>query len=355
MLYTNIYDVNEWKDEAISMKAQGFSTRYICRSLFSNENYRNRLNAFFKREDISDEIYHQACQIELNKQIETSVSGNDYTDWEVKEKPSLGEVKKEPRLLIWDLESSLLEGYFFRIWQENIPMRRIKKQAHLLSASFAYNDEHVQGYRLTPEQVRTGDDFDVVCKVVEAVNNCDLMVTFNGKRFDVKLLNTRALFWGLPPVKAPKHIDLFEQSKRVFKFPSNSMQNVSMYLGEKGKLETSGSNLWERCAEWENYEECEKALIEMVTYGNQDIEATRDLYKRFQGWMKGVPNLGVITNEVTENKTLRCIHCGSDDVFPLDQKAYTSVSSFDLYRCGNESCRGISRVTSNGKNLTSVI
>ena len=55
-------------------------------------------------------------------------------------------------------------------------------------------------------------------------------------------------------------------------------------------------------------EELEKALIEMVTYGNQDIEATRDLYNRFQGWMKGVPNLGVITNEVTENKTLRCIH-----------------------------------------------
>ena len=355
MLYTNIYDVNEWKDEAISMKAQGFSTRHICRSLFSNENYRNRLNAFFKREDVADEIYHQACQIELNKQIEKGVSGNDYSAWEKKEKPSLGEVKKEPRVLIWDLESSLLEGYFFRIWQENIPMRRIKKQAHLLSASFAYNDESVQGFRLTPEQVKTGDDFDVVCKVVEAVNNCDLMITFNGKRFDVKLLNTRALFWGLPPVKAPKHIDLFEQSKRVFKFPSNSMQNVSMYLGENGKLETSGSNLWERCAEWENYEECEKALIEMVTYGNQDIEATRDLYKRFQGWMKGVPNLGVITNEVTENKTLRCIHCGSDDVFPLDQKAYTSVSSFDLYRCGNESCRGISRATSNGKNLTSVI
>ena len=64
-----------------------------------------------------------------------------------------------------------------------------------------------------------------------------------------------------------------------------------------------------------NYEECEKALIEMVAYGNQDIEVTRDLYNRFQGWMKGVPNLGVITNESTKNKTLRCSHCGSDDIF----------------------------------------
>ena len=119
---------------------------------------------------------------------------NNYSNWQSKHKPSVAQVDKVPRTLFWDLESSLLEGYFFRIWQENIPMRRIKKQSHLLSASFAYNNEPVQGYRLTPEQVKTGDDFDVVCKAVEAINNCDLMVTFNGKQFDIKLLNTRALF-----------------------------------------------------------------------------------------------------------------------------------------------------------------
>ena len=117
MLYTNIYDVNEWKDEAISMKAQGFSTRHICRSLFSNENYRNRLNAFFKREDIADEIYHQACQIELNKQIEGGVSGNDYTDLEVKEKPSLGEVKKKPTILvIADTQAKSEEPLEYLLW-----------------------------------------------------------------------------------------------------------------------------------------------------------------------------------------------------------------------------------------------
>ena len=117
MLYTNIYDVNEWKDEAISMKAQGFATRHIARSLFSNENYRNRLNAFFKREDIADEIYHQACQIELNKQIENGVSGNDYTDWEKKEKPSLGEVKKKPTILIIaDTQAKSEEDLEYLLW-----------------------------------------------------------------------------------------------------------------------------------------------------------------------------------------------------------------------------------------------
>ena len=117
MLYTNIYDVNEWKDEAISMKAQGFATRHIARSLFSNENYRNRLNAFFKREDVADEIYHQACQIELNKEIENGVSGNDYSAWEKKEKPSLGEVRKKPTILvIADTQAKSEEDLEYLLW-----------------------------------------------------------------------------------------------------------------------------------------------------------------------------------------------------------------------------------------------
>ena len=320
-----------WHNTVISKLKTGESNRSIASSVFGNSSFESRIRTFLEREDV--------------KSILSRMSSED----EFKRK------QHKPRILYFDLESSLMEGYFFRIWDENIPMRRVKKQSHLLSASWAFNDEEVQGVRVSPEQVKVSDDLDVVVKMVEAVNSADLIVTFNGKKFDVKLLNTRALFWGLPPIRQPKHIDLFEQAKRVFKFPSNSMQNISMYLGEEGKLQTSGNNLWERCAEWENYEECDKALEEMLLYNKKDIDATRDLYYRFQGWMKNVPNLGTITNENTENKTLRCVHCGSDDIFAMNDKTYTSASSFDLYRCGNETCRGISRVTKNGKQLVGVI
>ena len=115
--YSNIYDVNEWSEEAITMKAQGYSTRHIARTLFSNENYRNRLNDFFKREDISDEIYHKACQIELNKQIESGFSGNNYTNWKAKEKPNLGEVEKKPTILvIADTQAKSEESLEYLLW-----------------------------------------------------------------------------------------------------------------------------------------------------------------------------------------------------------------------------------------------
>lgn len=258
--------------------------------------------------------------------------------------------------LYWDLESSLMGCLSFGIWNQNIPASRITKHSHLLSNSWAFNDEEPQGLRLTPEQVKTGDDLDIVIKTIELIQKADVIVTFNGKKFDCKLLNTRALFWGLPPVVYPKHIDLMQDAKRVFKFPSNSMQNISMYLGQEGKIATNGTGLWERCYKWEDYEECDKALEEMLRYGIQDIIPTRALHQRFMGWSKNTPNIGMITKHVTDKKHgLNCVHCGSDDVIMMDKVGYTAMSSFDLYRCGNTACRGVSRVNASGKNLVNYL
>lgn len=263
--------------------------------------------------------------------------------------------------LYFDLETSLMQGYFFDIWDVNIPMSRVTKQSHLLSASWAFNDEEPQGVRLTPEDVKTGNDLEIVIKLIKALNKCDVAVSFNGRKFDFKKLNTRAIYWGLPPIVIPKNIDLMLDAKRLFKFPSNSMQNISNYLGLEGKISTSSSRLWERCMDFENYEVCEQALEEMLTYNLQDIRATRDLHRRFMGWSKSTPNIGTIVNSKLNDCSLRCIHCGSDDVAKMEltgyngevesMKGYTAMSSFDLYRCGNTTCRGVSRISSTGKQL----
>lgn len=317
----NNLEIKDWQKKALEMREQGLSSRAIAEKLLGRKSAKSSINDFFKRYDALNEVVEEG----------------------------------KTKILYFDLESSLAEALTFQFWQTNIPYSRITKQTHLLSAQWAFNNEEVQGIRVTPEQVKTGDDLDVVVKVIEAINQADVVVTFNGKKFDIKLLNTRAIFWGLPPIKPVKHIDLFEQAKRNFKFPSNSMQNISMYLGLEGKIATGGTQLWERCANWKDYQQCNNALEEMLLYGKQDIEATRDLHKRFQGWMKNTPNLGTITNDVENTESLRCVHCASENIFKMDKHSYTSVSSFDLYRCGEEDCRGVSRITKNGKNLVGVV
>lgn len=312
----------EWHQEAIALHKQGLSGRKIAKKLGKAK---SSVNDMLKA--------HREGRLIL-------------------EKPKA----KEPVIIFWDLEASLMSALTFGIWDTSIPASRITKHSHILSNSYAFNDGEVQGIRLTPEQVRDGDDLDVVIDTIRAIEKADLMVTFNGNRYDKKLLNTRALFHNLPPIRYPAHCDLMQLAKREFKFPSNSMENISIYLGQEGKLATSGSRLWERCFNWQDYEECDKALDEMLTYGKRDIIPTRELYKRFMGWSKNSPNLGLITKEINgentkDNHILMCPHCGSEDVDKIGSKAYTSVSSFDLYRCGEVDCRGLSRANANNTKL----
>lgn len=267
---------------------------------------------------------------------------------------------KKLNILYWDLESSLMGTLTFGIWNQNISGNRITKHSHLLSNSWAFNDEPPQGVRLSPEDVKSSNDLMVVVDSIKAIEKADLLISFNGKRFDVPLLKTRALLHGLPPIKFPPHLDLMQEAKKNFRFPSNSMQNISLYLGEHGKLATSGRNLWERCYHYQNYDDCNEALAQMLEYGLQDIDATRDLHKRLQGWFKSPVNIGLITKEINgvntkDNHDLLCPHCSSKDVDKIGSKAYTSVSSFNIYRCGNSVCRGLSRDNAAGTKLVNYI
>jgi len=89
---SNVYNINEsgWESLAIDLKAKGMSTRGVARTLFKNENLRNRLNEYFKKEEVIEAVYHRECELsetEIKSEIISGVSGNDYTDWIAKEKP----------------------------------------------------------------------------------------------------------------------------------------------------------------------------------------------------------------------------------------------------------------------------
>lgn len=312
----------QWHKNCIELSSQGLSGRKIAKKLGMGK---TQVNDVLKA--------HREGLLQLEKPKE-----------------------KKLNILYWDLESSLMGTLTFGLWNQNISGNRITKFPHLLSNSWAFNEEDPQGVRLDPKDVAEGNDLLVVTDTIRAIEKSDLIVSFNGKRFDVPLLKTRALSLGLPPIKFPPHIDLMQEAKRNFRFPSNSMQNISLYLGEHGKLATSGRNLWERCYHHENYEDCDEALAQMLEYGLQDITATRDLHKRLQGWFKSPVNIGMITKEINgvntkDNHELLCPHCASKDVDKIGSKAYTSVSSFDIYRCGSSLCRGLSRSNAAGTKL----
>ena len=333
MLYTNIYDVNEWKDEAISMKAQGFATRHIARSLFSNENYRNRLNAFFKREDIADEIYHQACQIELNKEIESGVSGNDYSAWEKKEKPLVAKAKSPVKTLYFDIETTLAKSYHWGQWQQNLSVKQQIQESHMLSHAWAWGDGEVFSSVLTPEEVLNQDDERIVYEIWSLLDNCDVVVAHNGKRFDVKKVNGYFLKYGLPKPSSYKVIDTLEIAKKHFNLPFKSLEYLAKFLNVELKQDSGGIQTWIDCDRGDP-----EALATMGFYNRGDVVTLREIHNKLRGW----DNNGVNIALYNDNHDTLCTHCGGDDISVITDKfAYTPNRKYQLYRCN--SCKAVLR------------
>ena len=330
--YNNIYDVNEWSKEAIEMKAQGYSTRHIARTLFSNENYRNRLNEFFKREDISDEIYHKACQIELNKEIELGVSGNDYTDWQKKDKPPVAQVK--PKVLYYDIETSLAKSYHFNYWKTNIGVKQMIEASHMLSHAWCWGEDgEVFSSILTQKEALTKDDERIVLEAWSLFDQADIIVAHNGKRFDVNKCNGYFLKYGLPKPSPFKVIDTLEIAKKNFNLPFKSLEYLAKFLDVELKLDAGGIDTWIGCEHGD-----QDALDTMEHYNRGDIITLREIHKRLKGW----DNNGVNIALYNDQHDAVCTHCGSEDVSVLSDKfAYTPQRKYQVYRCN--SCQAVLR------------
>lgn len=328
-------DLEEWHLEAVKLKNQGLSQTAIAETVLGSINRVNTVTRFFK-----SSLAHELLE---------DLKENEFKDDELEEVSASElalEKSRKLKILYWDIETSPCLSYHYQHWKVNIRQDQAVKQSHLLSISYAFNDEEPVGFKLDPEDVKDGNDLTLVVNMIEAIEKADVIVGYNSKNFDLKTLNTRALYWDLAPIKPTKHIDLYEQIKKTFRFPSNSLGNVSSYLQLEGKL-INEAGLWRRCMEHWNKEECEKALQDMLTYNKQDIVATRDLYYRIRGWTKQTANLGAITNIVSKTETLRCSKCASDNVYPIDGSiAFTNVKGFQMYRCN--SCGGVSRISSSG-------
>jgi uncharacterized protein YprB with RNaseH-like and TPR domain len=327
--------VENWQREAVTLRNQGLSYRAIADKLFNNTYYEYKIRAWLKTPEAQSLGYIRENDTRTLEGSRTVIA------------KSFDALRKENvNMIFFDLETSPCISYNFQHRDVFIRPEHKIKESHLLSISYAYNDGEVQGYRMTPEDVARGDDLTLVVNMIEAIEKADIMVGYNSKKFDIRYLNTRALYYGLKPITVTKHIDVYEQVRKSFSFPSKGMGAVSSYLGLEGKLANDGFDLWRRCMEYQNHDVCDKALQDMLTYNMQDIEATRDLYKKLNGWMRQIPNVGTMKNIKSGVKTLRCSKCASDDVLPLDKLTYTNTKGWEMYRCN--SCGGVSRFSTTG-------
>lgn len=171
---------------------------------------------------------------------------------------------------------------------------------------------------------------EMISKVWTLYDEADIVVSYNGIRFDNKHLRSEWLEAGLRPPRPWKDVDLFATVKQ-FGFESKSLDTVTRRLGRPGKALFYDMDLAYAAVAGD-----EKAQRTLRRYNAGDVELTEWLYDRLRGWIPTHPFMGEHDGE-----DARCNQCGSTDLVNQPSKYRAVVVDYNLLRC--DSCGGLVR------------
>ena len=146
------------------------------------------------------------------------------------------------------------------------------------------------------------NDFDVVYKLWQLLDEADIVIGHNSDAFDIKKANARFAYHNLGPTTHYQTVDTLKIARRYFKFNSNRLGHLGEHLGLGGKEATGGFQTWAGCMKGDV-----KAWATMKKYAKQDVDLLIDVYERLRPWATNHPNRNVI--DATSHA---CPTCGSN-------------------------------------------
>ena len=238
--------------------------------------------------------------------------------------PIVSSPKTKLKILILDIENAPMLSFTWGLWQQNIsrPMRVEGNRSYMMSVAMKWLGEEETFYFET----RTEDDSALLKNTLAFVDQADIVVGHNAKKFDMKKINAYAVLNGLQPPSPYRVVDTMLIAKKEFAFEQNTLEYLTGALctqTKSGHGKFKGFELWSECMKGN-----EEAWAEMKKYNIQDIIATEELYLKLRPWTKGHPNLST----TSMSGKSKCASCGSEKL-TRDGYSLTNVSKFKRYKC----------------------
>ncbi|MHA6907390.1 ribonuclease H-like domain-containing protein [Ralstonia pseudosolanacearum] len=238
------------------------------------------------------------------------------------------------RTLLLDIETAPILANVWRTWKENVGMDQIRADWYILSFSAKWLGAKRVMYFDQSKAKDIEDDTFLMRKLHELLNEADIVVAHNGRRFDLKKINARLIVKGFPPPSPYVIVDTLEIAKRHFAFTSNRLAYLTDTLCTEKKLAHAkfpGFMLWKECLAGNK-----EAWREMRTYNIQDVVSLEELYLKLRPWAEGHPNVA----NFDEPEHPACPKCGSENVIQKGHR-HTQVGRYVRYRCND--CGGWAR------------
>lgn len=221
------------------------------------------------------------------------------------------------KILCFDLETRPTTAYVWSAWKQNVAPTQVVEHGRVIcwAAKWVGNNSVYFGAEWQP----TINGMHYIERLHAMLMEADAILTYNGDKFDVPVLNTELMKLDLAPPPPNKSIDMYKVVKRNFRLFHGRMDSVAQMLGLAGKTETGGMQLWIDVMEGKP-----EAQALMEKYNRQDIKVLEDIYLQLKGWVKNHPT--------KINNVKDCPTCGSVHLQKRGTHR-TKVSVFQRYQC----------------------
>lgn len=222
------------------------------------------------------------------------------------------------KLLTLDLETSPNVAHVWGLFKQTVSLSQLRETSSVIAFASKWYDKSTVDFR---SDFHDGHD-EMILRAHHLLDECDAVVHYNGKRFDIPSIQREFVLAGLNPPSPFQQIDLLNVVRQQFRFTSNKLDHVSQQLGLGAKTAHTGHDLWVRCMGGDP-----KAWALMRKYNKQDVVLTEKLYDKLRPWITQHPHHGLFNGE--ENV---CANCGSRN---LQRRGFqpTMVSMFQRYQC----------------------
>lgn len=217
-----------------------------------------------------------------------------------------------------DIETAPTQAYCWGMWDQNINAEMIIEPGYILSYAAKWDgaDEVIFN------SINRASKRQFLMSVHALLSEADVVIHYNGKKFDIPTLNREFVLIGLLPPATYKQVDLLQVVRKHFKFPHNKLDYVAKALGCGGKKKHAGIETWKGCMR----NDPESWAI-MQEYNVEDVMILERLYKKLLPWINNHPNFGVYNNLADV-----CPNCGSRH---LQRRgfSYTNVGKYQRFQC----------------------
>lgn len=230
----------------------------------------------------------------------------------------------KPKILIYDIEVSPCQGWFWRTGKTVIGHNQIWSPGKIICISYRFTDwPDTKVVNLKWDS--TQSDEKLVKQFYKVAEEADVIVGHNGDSFDKKWINTRLAYYEHPTIRHVDTEDTLKMCRRQFNMASFRLDYICKFFKIPGKLSTS-SDLWERVVRFND----RKALKEMGEYCDNDVIILDKLWKRIYPYVNHKINMSVYTGSDV------CPECGDKEYSKWGTRM-TRAGTYQRFRC-NKCC-----------------